>query len=120
MARGGDFRDFPGRVALIALLRIGHVAGVVGVGAGILGAASAPRAFFALLVGCGLGIGLLDAYANRTYLRQASGLAVLAKTAALAALVASASFGATAFWIFLIVSVAVAHAPGRLRHRRLI
>lgn len=115
-----DFRDFPGRVAVIALLRIGHVAGVVGVGAAVLHGEPATGAFLALLVGGGLGIALLDRWSNRAYLRQVSGVTVLLKTALLAALLASAAFDAGAFWSLLVFSVAVAHAPGRWRHRRFI
>ncbi|MDD5248861.1 MAG: hypothetical protein PHY45_07745 [Rhodocyclaceae bacterium] len=118
--RNGNFRDFPGRVALIAVLRIGHVAGVVGVGAAVLLGRMPSGAFLFLLVACGAGIALLDAYANRAYFRQASGLAVLLKAALLALLAAFAVFGAAAFWGFLIFSVAIAHAPGRLRHRKVI
>lgn len=115
------FRNFPGRVALIGLLRVAHVAGVVGVGATVLAghAATAAGAFLAALVASGLAIALLDAYANRAYFRQVSGLAVLAKAALVAALGLTALFGAWAFWSLLCFSVLLAHAPGRIRHRRL-
>lgn len=118
---GDGFRDFPGRVALIGLLRIVHAAGVVGVGAALLDghAATAAGVFLLALVASGLAIALLDRWANRAYFRQASGLAVLLKATLLAGLSLAASFGAPAFWGFLVFSVAIAHAPGRVRHRRL-
>lgn len=112
------FRDFPGRVTLIALLRIGHVAGVVGVGAAVLRGEPAAAAFLMLLLASGLGIAALDRWSNRSYLKQVSGLAVLLKIASLSALAAFGAFGAPAFWGFLVFSVAIAHAPGRVRHRR--
>jgi hypothetical protein len=118
--RNGNYRDFPGRVALISLLRIGHVAGVVGVGAAVVFGRFPAGAFPFLLVACGVGIALLDAYANRAYFRQVNGLAVVLKAALLTLLVAFAAFGASAFWGFLIFSVAIAHAPGRIRHRKVL
>jgi hypothetical protein len=118
--RSGDFRDFRGRVALIGLLRIGHVAGVVGVGAAVLRGEVPTGLFPVLLVACGLGIASLDRWSNRAYLKQVSGLAVLLKIALLLALATFAAFGNTAFWILLVFSVAIAHAPGRVRHRRVL
>ena len=117
--RSGDFRDFPGRVALIGLLRIGHVAGVVGLGAAVLRGEAPTGVFPILLVACGLGIAALDRWSNRAYLKQVSGLAVLLKIALLLALAAFAAFGEAAFWTLLVFSVAIAHAPGRVRHRRI-
>lgn len=115
-----DFRDFPGRVGLIALLRIGHVAGIVGVGAALLHGEAAAGSFLRLLLASGLGIAVLDRWSNRAYLKQVSGLIVLLKIAALTALMAFAAFDATAFWCLLILSVVAAHAPGRWRHRRVV
>jgi hypothetical protein len=112
------YRDFPGRVALIGLLRIGHVAGVVGLGAALLHGEPASGPVLSLLIGSGLGIALLDRWSNRSYLKQVSGLAVLLKAALLAALAALGGLGPIAFWGLLIFSVAIAHAPGRLRHRK--
>ena len=118
-ARVGELRDFPGRLALIALLRIGHAAGVVGVGAGVLAGWPAAGTYLALLVASGICIALLDAYAKPAFFRQPSGLAVLLKAALLAGAVATAAFDAPLFWALLVFSVAIAHAPARLRHRRL-
>lgn len=114
----GSLRDFRGRVALIGLLRIAHVAGVVGVGAAVLDGRP-PDGFLFLLVASGGAIAALDAWSKRAWLGQFSGLAILAKAAVLAALVLAGIFGAAAFWGLLAFSVAAAHAPARLRHRRL-
>ena len=119
---GDGYRDFPGRVALIGLLRVLHVVGVVGVGAALTaGRTAAPTgAFLALLAVSGAAIALLDRWSNRAFFRQVGGLAVLLKAALLAGLIAAAAFGETAFWGFLLFSVAIAHAPGRVRHRRVL
>lgn len=114
-----ELRDFPGRLALIALLRVGHIAGVVGVGAAVLRREVPALWSCLLLLVCGVAIALLDAYANRVYLRQVSGLVVLLKIALLALVVALAGVGPAVFWSFLVFSVIAAHAPGRIRHRRL-
>ncbi|HEX8987384.1 MAG TPA: hypothetical protein VF816_05445 [Rhodocyclaceae bacterium] len=118
--RSGDHRDFPGRVALIALLRVGHVAGVVGLGSALLHGEPPTGAFPLLLVVAGLGIALLDSWSNRAYLRQVSGLAVVLKAGLLAALAALGALGSPAFWGLLVFSVVIAHAPGRVRHRRML
>lgn len=115
------FRDFRGRVVLIALLRIAHVAGVVGIGAAVLDRHPvAASGFLPLLVFSGIAIAVLDRWANRAWLSQVSGLAVLLKVLVLAVLMLGGLFGETAFWGLLLFSVAVAHAPGRWRHRRLL
>ncbi len=117
----GGFRDFRGRVALIGLLRIAHVVGVVGVGAALLdGRPLAADGFLLVLVASGGAIAVLDAWSNQAWFVQASGLAILAKMAVVATLVFAEAFGATAFWSLLAFSVAAAHAPGRIRHRRLL
>lgn len=116
-----DFRDFRGRVVLIALLRIAHVVGVVGIGAAVLDRHPvAESGFLPLLIVSGVAIAALDQWSNRTWLTQSSGLAVLLKVLVLAALLLAGFFGEAAFWGLLLFSVAVAHAPGRWRHRRLL
>lgn len=119
---GNGYRDFAGRVALIALLRVVHVVGVVGVGATLMAGRTAVQAgvYFSLLVVSGAAIALLDRWSNRSFFRQVSGLALLLKAALLAGLVTAAAFGEAAFWSFLVFSVAIAHAPGRVRHRRVL
>lgn len=119
MGSSGEHRDFSGRVILIALLRVAHIAGVVGVGAAVLREEPAAGIFPLLLVGGGLGIAALDRWSNRAFLHQVSGFVVVLKAAALAVLALMGWLGAASFWTILVFSVVVAHAPGRLRHRRL-
>lgn len=117
--RDRNVRDFPGRIALIALLRIGHVAGVVGLGSAVLNGLPVAPSFAALLVCSGAGIAALDAWSNRAWRRQVAGLTVLLKAGTLALLAVASALGPASFWTFLVVSVAIAHAPGRVRHARL-
>jgi hypothetical protein len=120
-ARGEDaHRDFPGRIVLINLCRIGHVAGLAGVSAWVLaGPTIDVRLFAALLVASGLGIMALDTWSNPLYLRQISGLAMLGKLGLVVMMVLSEDLRVPLFWLILIYSVAISHAPGRIRHRRL-
>ena len=120
-ARGDDaHRDFPGRIVLINLCRIGHVAGLAGVSAWVLaGAAMDVRLFATLLVTSGLGIMALDTWSNPLYLRQVSGLAMLCKMGLVIVMLLSDELRLSMFWIILIYSVAISHAPGRIRHHRL-
>lgn len=114
-------REFRGRRTALALLRVAHLAGMVGVGAAVL--AGAPTGgfavFAALLVGSGLGIMALDLWANPDYLRQLAGIAVVAKLLLLVLWLVAAHGAQWPFWLVLAGSTLIAHAPARLRHRLL-
>lgn len=114
-------RDFAGRRLLVGLLRALHLVGVVGLGAALLGAdaVSASGAFVVLLVAAGLGLMALDRWSDAAYLRQVSGLAMCAKLLLLTTLVSLFGMHLALFWSVLVLSVLIAHAPGRLRHRQL-
>lgn len=114
-------RDFVGRGVLINLLRALHLVGVVGMGAAVLGVrpASEMATYVYLLIAAGTAIAALDRWANPAYFLQVNGLAVLFKVLLLAAAVSLAGFGAALFWAVLVGSVLMAHAPRRLRHRKL-
>jgi hypothetical protein len=121
-------RDFPGRSLLISLCRIGHVAGLAGVSAWVLGGSVLQdaglivhgAAFAFLLVASGLGILSLDAWSNPIYFRQVNGLSMLFKLGLVVAMILWSEMRLPLFWLILIYSVAVSHAPGRIRHRRLL
>lgn len=115
-----DYRDFTGRVALISLLRVVHVVGIVGLGAAMLSGRGPGGIFLFALVASGAGVALLDRWSNRAYFRQVSGLAVLLKAVLLASLAAVGLFDVAVFWALLAFSVLIAHAPSRLRHRKVI
>lgn len=114
------YRDFPGRRWLIVGLRALHLAGVVGVGAQLLTGLPAAPLFAALLVASGVAMAALDAWSNREYLVQYSGAAMLLKLALLVGFLVAAEVRLPLFWIILVLSALVAHAPARLRHRRML
>ena len=114
------FRDFPGRRWLIVVLRGLHVAGVVGCGAGLLGAPLPPGGVFAGLLLCGgLGMALLDAWSNPVWLKEYAGLAFVFKLVLLCLLVVWESQRLALFWMLLGYSVLVSHAPASFRHQRI-
>ena len=113
-------RDFPGRGLLINVLRVFHIIGLAGISAVVLGGAGGAGSWGALMLVSGLGIVALDAWANPAYFRQAKGLGTLLKIALVALLVIWEPGRLPLFWFVLAFSVALSHAPGRLRHRILI
>jgi hypothetical protein len=112
-------RDFPGRGLLINVLRVFHIAGLAGISAVVLAGMSGAANWGALMLISGLGIVALDAWANPFYFRQAKGLGTLLKMVLVMLLVAWEPGRLPLFWFVLAFSVALSHAPGRLRHRQL-
>lgn len=111
-------RDFPGRRTLVNLLRTAHIAGLVGVGAVLLGAAVQPGPFLVLLLGSGLAMGALDWWADPALPGQLNGLVLGIKVALLGLFLLLPGQRLELFWLILVVSVMIAHAPGRVRHWR--
>ena len=112
-------RDFPGRGLLINILRVFHIAGLAGLSAVVLGSAGGAENWGGLMVISGLGIIALDAWANPLYFRQAKGLGTLLKIALVVVMAAWEPGRLPLFWFILAFSVALSHAPGRIRHRQL-
>ncbi|MCK6396207.1 hypothetical protein [Zoogloea sp.] len=113
------YRDFPGRRWLVVVLRAAHIAGVVGVGAGLLAPSGHPfEGFVRLMVASGIAMAALDAWSNPVWLREYAGLSLLVKFALLGWFVADESARPLLFWSILVFSVIFAHAPASFRHRR--
>lgn len=114
------YRDFPGRRWLVVALRAGHIAGVVGVGSGLLaGGLPAAEQFVLLLVLSGIGMAALDAWSNPNWLMEYAGLSLLAKFVLLGWFLVDAAARPALFWVILVFSVVFAHAPARFRHCRI-
>ncbi len=97
-----------------------HIVGLAGISAAVLAGAGAAERWGTLMVASGLGIIALDAWANPLYFRQAKGLGTLLKIVLVVLLVMWEAGRQPLFWFVLFFSVALSHAPGRLRHRVLI
>ncbi|MBI5108743.1 MAG: hypothetical protein HZA62_08335 [Rhodocyclales bacterium] len=112
-------RDFAGRSLLINLLRVFHIAGLAGLSAAILAAGGALHQWAGLMLVTGLGIIALDAWANPLYFRQAKGVGTVFKILLVGLMMAWEPGRQPLFWFLLAFSVALSHAPGRIRHRQL-
>ncbi|MCK6375718.1 MAG: hypothetical protein L6Q69_16690 [Zoogloea sp.] len=113
------YRDFPGRRWLGVLLRAAHLAGVVGVGAGLVaGATAQAHGFLILMVASGVAMAALDAWSNALWLKEFAGLSLLVKFVLIGIFVVDEAARPALFWLILVFSVVFAHAPASFRHRR--
>lgn len=114
-------RDFVGRGLLINVLRALHLIGVVGTGAAVLGESSHSVAswYVGLLFASGLLIAALDRWSDPAYFNQLNGQLVLLKLVILCVVGWLAGISTMLFWLVLVASAMMTHAPSRLRHRKL-
>ena len=98
-----NVRDFPGRRQLNLSLRTAHLAGIVLLGAALLGAGEITT----------------GAWANPAHVRELAGFGVLVKLALVAVMALCPPVALPVFWGILAFSTLLSHAPGRLRHRQL-
>ena len=115
-----SYRQFPGRRLILSLFRILHLTGIVGVGSGLLHPTPLPSqdVFLVLLVGSGVAMLALDFWSNPAYVRQMAGVAMFAKLLLVAWFAFDPGQRAWLFWAMLVFSTLIAHAPGRIRHRK--
>lgn len=111
-------RDFPGRRWLNLGLRTAHLAGVVLLGAALLGG-SDPAAGAWLTLASGLAMFAGDAWANPGHLGEIAGTGVLLKLFLVALMALVPALALPLFWTILVLSGVLSHAPGAVRHRRL-
>ncbi len=113
-----EHRDFGGRRLLLSVLRVTHIVGLAGLSAALLGNAGAAAHWGLLMAGSGLSIVILDRWSDRHYFHQVKGLAALLKIALVLLVISVELLRLPLFWLMLVFSVAMSHAPGRIRHRR--
>ncbi len=113
-----EHRDFGGRRLLLSVLRVVHIVGLAGLSAALLGNAGAAAQWGLLMAGSGLSIVILDRWSDRHYFHQVKGLAALLKIALVLLLISVERLRLPLFWLMLMFSVAMSHAPGSIRHRR--
>ncbi|MCG2577415.1 hypothetical protein LZ012_10465 [Dechloromonas sp. XY25] len=111
-------RDFPGKRWLNVVLRTVHLVGIVLFGAALLGAGSLPLGA-TVIVASGLSMLALDTWSKPAHLREIAGFGVLVKLGLIALASALPQMALPAFWTLVVFSTLLAHAPGRVRHRRL-
>lgn len=112
-------RDFRGRRLLVNLMRALHLAGVAGFAAAVLAAGPHGLRWAVVLLVSGAVMMALDAWSELAYLRQVQGLAMVLKLLLVVAMIAWADGRQALFWLLVVFSALLSHAPGRLRHYRI-
>ena len=119
MARQRDnVRDFAGKRWLNLGLRTVHIAGIVLLGAALLNGTDASLGAI-ITFASGLGMFASDTWANPLQLREVAGFGVLVKLGLVAWMALQPTLAVNIFWLILVISTLLSHAPGALRHRQL-
>jgi hypothetical protein len=113
-----NVRDFPGKRWLNLGLRTVHIAGIVLLGAALISGTDAGLGAIVTFVS-GLGMFASDTRANPSQLREVAGFGVLVKLALVALMALQPMLAIPVFWLILVISTLLSHAPGNLRHRQL-
>lgn len=98
------------------LLRSLHLAGVVWLGAAVLGAPAGHSRAALLVLVSGLLMLAMDLRAGRMALREVAGAAVLVKLALVAWMALDARHAVLIFWVLVLGSAVTSHAPKGFRH----
>ena len=112
-------RDFPGRRLTVNLMRALHLVALAGFAAAVLAAGPHGWRWAIVLLGSGAVMMALDAWSEPGYLRQVQGVAMLVKLLLVTAMIAWQEMQQALFWLLIVYSAMLSHAPGRLRHHRL-
>ena len=113
-----NVRDFPGKRWLNLGLRTVHIAGIVLLGAALLGGTDTSHGALITFIS-GLGMFASDTWANPLQLREVAGFGVLVKLGLVAWMALQPAVAIPVFWLILVISTLLSHAPGALRHRQL-
>ncbi len=112
-------RDFPGRRWLLVTLRSMHLIGVVLVGSALLSGHDEHRAAAAaLMLVTGLGLYGIEVWSKPRHAVELAGLFIPCKLVGVAAMIVLPHLAATLFWLLLVASSIVSHAPANFRHQR--
>lgn len=113
---GGNGR--PGRRWTSIALRSAHLAGVVMTGVGVIGTGSFPHHAAALMLATGAGLFAIDLRQHRDLWREVAGAFTLFKLVVVLAMMLLPGFARPLFWLTLVASSVISHAPHAFRHRR--
>jgi hypothetical protein len=109
-------RDSESERWLSVLLRSLHLAGVVWLGAAVLGAPAGHRGAALLVLASGTLMLFMDLRAGRLAVREVAGAAVLLKLALVAWMALDARHAVVIFWVLVLGSAVTSHAPKGFRH----
>ncbi len=113
-------RDFSGRRWLNIGLRSLHLAGVVLAGIAIYGGGSHSAAGIALMLLTGIGMYATELWHRPSFWQEAAGLLTPAKLLTLVVMLLVPQIAGPLFWLLLITSSVVSHAPWEFRHKRIL
>ncbi|MER2541766.1 MAG: hypothetical protein ABTQ26_21185 [Azonexus sp.] len=113
-----NVRDFPGKRWLNLGLRTVHIAGIVLLGAALLSGTNPSLGAIITFVS-GFGMFASDTWANPLQLREVAGFGVLVKLGLILWMAVQPTLAIPIFWLILVISTLLSHAPGALRHRQL-
>jgi hypothetical protein len=111
-------RDFPGRRWLSISLRSLHLVGVVLLGVALLAGGDQKMAGSVVLA-TGLAIYGMDLWCNPKHFGELAGVFILVKLLLVAAMLIFPSAAIPVFWVLVVASSLVSHAPGHFRHIRI-
>jgi hypothetical protein len=115
----GHRRDFPGRRWLLVALRSLHLVGVVLVGAALLHGDGEHRIVaIALMFVTGLSLYGIELWTQPRHALELAGLFIPLKLVVVATMAVMPERAAALFWLLLVSSSVVSHAPAAFRHRR--
>jgi hypothetical protein len=119
MSRQRDrIRDFPGKRWLNLALRTLHLLGLVLLGAALLGAGNISTGA-TLTFASGFTMFAIDTWAHPAHLREIAGFGVLFKLLLVGLMAVQPAWALPIFWLVLVLSTLLSHAPGNFRHHRL-
>lgn len=114
-----SIRDFPGKRWLNVGLRTVHVIGLIMLGGTLLSGHTETGPGAALTVASGLTMFLIDTWANPAQLREVAGFGVLVKLLLVALMAWQSAYALPIFWLLVVLSTLLSHAPAAFRHRQL-
>jgi hypothetical protein len=112
--------EFPGRRWLSISMRTLHIVGVVLTAVTIFGKGAHPAAGAVLMLVSGAALYAIDLWHHRQLWRELAGVFVAVKLTLLVAMLLVPEMAATVFWLLVVTSSVVSHAPRRFRHMRLL
>jgi hypothetical protein len=113
-------RDLPGRRWLSISLRSLHLIGVVLAGVGLVGNGTHSATGAALMLLTGLGLFGVDLWHYPDLWREVAGAFVFVKLLVVVAMLLAPGIAGLLFWLLLVSSSVVSHAPRAFRHRRIL
>lgn len=112
-------RDFPWRRWLSITLRSLHLVGVVLAGVAIFGNGTFSVAGVVLMLLTGFSLYGIELWHHLDFWREAAGVFIAVKLVMLLAMLLIPNIAVPLFWLLLISSSVISHAPWAFRHRRI-